>query len=241
MPGEPRLTERAKGTIRRAGEEARLQGLGGAGTEHLLAGLLTQEDSGALHILRASGADLAILQRRVRERMPVRKPNPPEGEVPLNLRGKWIVDVARYEAQTMGHPQIGTEHLLLALLRAEGTDAARILRNGGLEVAVIRELVRAAPAPGSVVPPPEGRDKIGPPMWQRFTERARKVVFQAQEEAQGFGEGYVSTEHLLLGILREFDSVALKALGRLGVAPEDDPRGARAPAPPEASPLRGRT
>ena len=40
-------------------------------------------------------------------------------------------------------------------------------------------------------------------MWQRFTEKARKVVFYSQEEAQKFGEGYVSTEHLLLGILRE--------------------------------------
>ncbi len=47
-------------------------------------------------------------------------------------------------------------------------------------------------------------------MWQRFTERARKVVFYAQEEAQKFGEGYVSTEHLLLGLVRESDSVAAR-------------------------------
>ncbi|MBL8066069.1 MAG: hypothetical protein JNM34_09450, partial [Chthonomonadaceae bacterium] len=49
-------------------------------------------------------------------------------------------------------------------------------------------------------------------MWQRFTERARKVVFFAQEEAQKFGEGYVSTEHLLLGLVRETDSVAARVL-----------------------------
>lgn len=54
-------------------------------------------------------------------------------------------------------------------------------------------------------------------MWQRFTERARKVVFYAQEEAQKFGEGYVSTEHLLLGLVRESDSVASRVLERLGV------------------------
>jgi len=54
-------------------------------------------------------------------------------------------------------------------------------------------------------------------MWQRFTERARKVVFYAQEEAQKFGEGYVSTEHLLLGLVRETDSVAARVLERLGV------------------------
>jgi ATP-dependent Clp protease ATP-binding subunit ClpC len=55
-------------------------------------------------------------------------------------------------------------------------------------------------------------------MWQRFTERARKVVFYAQEEAQKFGEGYVSTEHLLLGLVREPDSVAARVLERMGVS-----------------------
>ncbi len=54
-------------------------------------------------------------------------------------------------------------------------------------------------------------------MWQRFTERARKVVFYAQEEAQKYGEGYVSTEHLLLGLVRESDSVAARVLERMQV------------------------
>lgn len=53
-------------------------------------------------------------------------------------------------------------------------------------------------------------------MWQRFTERARKIVFYAQEEAQNYGSAYVSTEHLLLGLLREPESVACVLLARLG-------------------------
>ena len=55
-------------------------------------------------------------------------------------------------------------------------------------------------------------------MWQRFTERARKVVFFAQEEAGRLGENYVSTEHLLLGLVRENDSVAARILDRMGVS-----------------------
>ena len=55
-------------------------------------------------------------------------------------------------------------------------------------------------------------------MWQRFTERARKIVFFAQEEAEYLGENYVSTEHLLLGLIREGDSVAARILERLGVS-----------------------
>src|ERR687897_2017777 len=54
-------------------------------------------------------------------------------------------------------------------------------------------------------------------MWQRFTERARRVVFFAQEEAARLGESYVGTEHLLLGLVRENDSVAARILDRLGV------------------------
>lgn len=55
-------------------------------------------------------------------------------------------------------------------------------------------------------------------MWQRFTERARKVIFYAQEEAHRLGESQVSTEHLLLGLVRESDSVAARILDRLGVS-----------------------
>ncbi|MCC6445904.1 MAG: ATP-dependent Clp protease ATP-binding subunit [Armatimonadetes bacterium] len=55
-------------------------------------------------------------------------------------------------------------------------------------------------------------------MWQRFTERARRVVFFAQEEAARLGENYVSTEHLLLGLVRENDSVAARILDRMGVS-----------------------
>ncbi len=55
-------------------------------------------------------------------------------------------------------------------------------------------------------------------MWQRFTERARRVVFFAQEEAGKLGENYVSTEHLLLGLVRENDSVAARILERMGIS-----------------------
>ncbi len=55
-------------------------------------------------------------------------------------------------------------------------------------------------------------------MWQRFSERARRVVFFAQEEAGRLGENYVSTEHVLLGLVRENDSVAARILDAMGVS-----------------------
>src|SRR5438309_7232270 len=63
------------------------------------------------------------------------------------------------------------------------------------------------------------REYGGGKMWQRFTERARRVVFFAQEEATRLGENYVGTEHLLLGLVRENDNVAARILeGRLGIS-----------------------
>lgn len=58
-------------------------------------------------------------------------------------------------------------------------------------------------------------------MWQRFTERSRRVVFFAQEETQRLGSSVLNSEHLLLGLLRETDSVALRILDRLGLRPGD--------------------
>jgi ATP-dependent Clp protease ATP-binding subunit ClpC len=55
-------------------------------------------------------------------------------------------------------------------------------------------------------------------VWQRFTERARRVVYFAQEEAARLGETFVSTEHLLLGLVREKDSVACRLLDKMGVS-----------------------
>ena len=68
------------------------------------------------------------------------------------------------------------------------------------------------PATPSATPEPGSQS-----LWMRFTERARRVVFFAQEEATRLGENYVGTEHLLLGLVRENDSVAARILDRLGV------------------------
>ena len=58
-------------------------------------------------------------------------------------------------------------------------------------------------------------------MWQRFSENARKAVFYAQEEAQRFGEGYVSTEHLLLGLMRDRNNNASRVLEHCGMSIEN--------------------
>jgi len=58
-------------------------------------------------------------------------------------------------------------------------------------------------------------------MWQRFTEPARRVIFFAQQEASRLGQNHVSTEHLLLGLIRDNSTVAISALDRIGVSREN--------------------
>src|SRR6266851_4570312 len=83
------------------------------------------------------------------------------------------------------------------------------------------ERPRAAPVPPQTDERPEAPSATpepgSPSLWMRFTERARRVVFFAQEEAARLGENYVGTEHLLLGLVRENDSVAARILDHLGV------------------------
>jgi ornithine carbamoyltransferase len=143
------------------------------------------------------------------------------------------MDLAYKEARQLNSSYIGTEHLLFGLiLEGEGL-AARVLVELGADLERTRHELQALQAedPGAGVPFPEPwqvlRSRAAAPrtapytegykMWQRFTERARRVIFSAQEEAARLGESYVGTEHLLLGLARESDSVAGRILERLRV------------------------
>ncbi|MFO7957569.1 MAG: ATP-dependent Clp protease ATP-binding subunit [Candidatus Brocadiia bacterium] len=127
---------------------------------------------------------------------------------------KKVINYAHQEAQRMGTQYIGTEHLLLGLL-CEGTGtAATALQRLGIEPnrarIEIEKLVRGGGEPVS------GGKQFA------FTPRAQKVVFEhAPEEAKRLGQNYVRTEHLLLGLLQEEDSVAVQVLLNLGIDVED--------------------
>jgi len=127
---------------------------------------------------------------------------------------KKVINYAHQEAQRMGTQYIGTEHLLLGLLY-EGTGAAATaLQRLGIEPnrarIEIEKLVRGGGEPVS------GGKQFA------FTPRAQKVVFEhAPEEAKRLGQNYVRTEHLLLGLLEEEDSVAVQVLLNLGLEAED--------------------
>jgi ATP-dependent Clp protease ATP-binding subunit ClpC len=123
-------------------------------------------------------------------------------------RVRKVIYLAREEAARLQHDYIGTEHLLLGVIREGEGIAAAVLNNLGLDLDRIRQEVE------NMVAPSGGTMTIGE---IPFTPRAKRVLELAVEEARALGHNYVGTEHLLLGLIHEGDGVAAKVLLELGV------------------------
>jgi len=119
-----------------------------------------------------------------------------------------VISLANLECQRFNHDFVGTEHILLGLIKVGTGAAAHVLHNLNIEYKTVRLEVEKLVAPG---PETVTMGQI------HFTPRAKKVLELAVEEAHALGHNYVGTEHLLLGLLREQDGVAARALTNLGL------------------------
>ncbi|MDR1964442.1 MAG: ATP-dependent Clp protease ATP-binding subunit [Planctomycetaceae bacterium] len=123
-------------------------------------------------------------------------------------RARKVMQLANQEAQRFNHEYIGTEHLLLGLIKEGSGVAANVLKNLDIDLRKIRheveKLVRSGPDLVTMGRLPQ-------------TPRAKKVVEYSMEEARNLNHNYVGTEHLLLGLLREQEGVAAQVLMNLGL------------------------
>ncbi|MFD1363500.1 ATP-dependent protease ATP-binding subunit ClpC [Lentibacillus salinarum] len=122
-------------------------------------------------------------------------------------RAQKVLALSQEEAVRLGHNNIGTEHILLGLVREGNGIAAKALESLGLEVAKIQEEVEKLIGTGKE-----------PMQTIHYTPRAKKVVELSQDEARKLGHSYVGTEHILLGLIREGEGVAARVLNNLGVS-----------------------
>jgi ATP-dependent Clp protease ATP-binding subunit ClpC len=126
-------------------------------------------------------------------------------------RARRVLSLAQEEAERFQHNYIGTEHLLLGLIREEGGVAGRVLRELGLDQRRVEELVermtRATARQTTVTP--------------ELSPGTKRVLELAVDEARRMGHHYIGTEHLLLGLVRLPEGVAIDILKRLGVSPEE--------------------
>ncbi len=122
-------------------------------------------------------------------------------------RARRVLSLAQEEAQRFNHNYIGTEHILLGLVRETEGVAARVLSGLGVDLSKVRSAVEFIIGRGEK--PAQG--EIG------LTPRAKKVVELAVDEARRMNHTYIGTEHLLIGLLREGEGVAAGVLESLGV------------------------
>jgi ATP-dependent Clp protease ATP-binding subunit ClpC len=121
-------------------------------------------------------------------------------------RARNVVVLAQQEARLLKHNYIGTEHILLGLVRESDGLAAKALESLGIGLEAVREQVE------EII----GRGQKSPSGNISFTPRGKKVLELSLREALQFGHNYIGTEHILLGIIREGEGVAAQVLVNLG-------------------------
>jgi ATP-dependent Clp protease ATP-binding subunit ClpA len=121
-------------------------------------------------------------------------------------RARRVVALAQEEAKRLDHSYLGTEHILLGLLREGDGVAAKALESLGISLDVVRQQVE------EII----GRGQQAPSGHIPFTPRAKKVMELSLRESLQLGHNYIGTEHILLGLLREGDGVAAQVLVKLG-------------------------
>ncbi len=124
-------------------------------------------------------------------------------------RARRVLSLAHQEAERMRHNYIGTEHLLLGLIREEGGVAGRVLRELGLDANRVQEIVERLTGTGQYR---GGKLDLSP--------GTQQVLEFAVDEARRMSHHYIGTEHLLLGLVRYGEGIAMDVLRKLGVTPE---------------------
>src|SRR3954471_6742219 len=129
-------------------------------------------------------------------------------------RARKVMQLANQEAQRFNHEYIGTEHILLGLVKEGSGVAANVLKNLDIDLRKIRLEVE------KIVQTGPGSEMVTMGKLPQ-TPRAKKVIEYSIEEARNLNHNYVGTEHLLLGLLREQEGVAAQVLMNLGLKLED--------------------
>src|ERR1700691_4106036 len=124
-------------------------------------------------------------------------------------RARRVAVLAQEEARILHHDYIGTEHILLGLIREGEGVAAKALESLGISLEAVRQHV------GEIT----GQSQQAPSGHIPFTPRVKKVLELSLREAQQLGHNYIGTEHILLGLIREDDGVAAQVLVKLGADP----------------------
>ena len=132
-----RFTDRARRVVVLAQEEARMLKHNYIGTEHILLGLIHEGEGVAAKALESLGISLEAVREQVQEIIGQGQ-QAPSGHIPFTPRAKKVLELSLREALQLGHNYIGTEHILLGLIREGEGLAARVLVDAGVDLSAVR-------------------------------------------------------------------------------------------------------
>ncbi len=194
------FTDRVRKVLQMAREEAARLHHAYVGTEHILLGLVREGEGVAVAVLTNLNVDLEEIQQKIEETVKKGKAAAAAGpDLPYTSRAKKVLELAMSEARELNHSYVGTEHLLLGLLREEKGIAAQVLTDAGVTLERARaETLRLASSemPGQV------------PRDVPYTAAARGCLELARQEARDVGAASLGPELLLLGALRVIQTAA---------------------------------
>lgn len=200
------------------------------GTEHLLLGLMALDQCTAAKVMHNLGLEVQAVRWEVEYMIGTVADQKMIDNIPYTPCVKKVLARAVREAKELNHPNVGTEHILLGLLREDDGIAARILKRLDITAEETRsEVLRAcaadkAPTDESGACQPEtvpASSAVPRPMREahmsNLTPRAQQVLLLARKEADRFHHSFVGTEHLLLGLIALGRGVAVNVLHKLGL------------------------
>jgi ATP-dependent Clp protease ATP-binding subunit ClpC len=196
-----RYTEQARRALFFARYEVTQRGATSIDTEHLLLGLIREPRGLIIRIFEESNVSPATLRQAIEARLEVREPIP-SLEIPFSAEIKRVLQYAAEEADSLGHSYIGIEHLLLGLLRQDGSVAAAVLTAHGVGL----RAVRVAIVKLLQVPPPAKED---PTSLQAFERSAliRRLVQELEQLASDSGKARQLAQEIdstLSALMRQF-------------------------------------
>ena len=172
-------------------------------------------------VARSLGISRQAAHRRYRDLAGVSLPDPREtsrpGRLLVTSEARAALDLAREEAAALGSGTVGSEHLLLGIIRSRGTPSIQRLFGEGITLAQARLCAQPTLIDGAPPPAPPAPAAAGP---RGISAYARAVFEQSLREAVRRGDGYIGVEHLLLASLADPAGGACRTLEALGIDPD---------------------
>ena len=194
-----RFTDRARKVMQLANHEAQRFNHEYIGPEHILLGLVKEGDGVAACVLQDLDVDLRRIRLEVEKIVQQVSEMVAMGKKPYTPRAKKVIEYSFEEARSLNHNYVGTEHLLLGLLREQEGVAAQVLMNLGIKLEKVREEVLNLLGHGGASLSEEEENAGLERKTFRLSVESRGVLQHAMEQAEALNHGNLSTGHFLLG------------------------------------------